>query len=213
MNTLTTFFASIIALFSGLLGHSSPSVTIQQPVTKVANITEVSTSTIIKKEANSTSADISNLRVYQNNKYRFLIKHPSTVTVNEIKMQDSSDIVFYLELKHKGGTFDSTSNILIKKNKNNSELKKYVLGIYSDQCAHSQDSPEGEPCLTPPELIDFHFNNVQGFREKFSETNYGDYYFTQKSSSTLIYIYQESSVQPYDEKIFKEIISTIEFIQ
>lgn len=40
MNTLATFFASILALFSGLLGHTSPPTTAQQPVSNVTTISE-----------------------------------------------------------------------------------------------------------------------------------------------------------------------------
>lgn len=171
MNTLIAFFGSIITLFSGLLGHT-PTLTIQQPATSI----------VAKAPASqfSTSDESSTWKLYQNEKYRFKLKYPSVVTAKEIKMQDSSNIVFYLELKHTGASFDSTANVLIKKNGENKELKKYILDTYSNQCASSQTSPEGEPCLTLPELIGVQFNNVQGFREKFSETQYGDYYFMSK---------------------------------
>ncbi len=44
MNTLATFFASIIALFSGLVGHTFPPTTIQQPRGEVTQIIEKASS-------------------------------------------------------------------------------------------------------------------------------------------------------------------------
>ncbi len=55
MNTLATFFASIIALFSGLLGHTSPPTIEQQPVSNVATISETASSTISQNNTNSAS--------------------------------------------------------------------------------------------------------------------------------------------------------------
>ncbi len=55
MNTLATFFASIIALFSGLLGHSSPLTTIQQPLGEVTQVIEATSSTIGQNSLTSSS--------------------------------------------------------------------------------------------------------------------------------------------------------------
>jgi hypothetical protein len=71
MNTLATFFASIIALFSGLLGHTSPATTAQQPVINVATISETASeasSTYTKKESVPVSTS-SNFTNYKNDNY------------------------------------------------------------------------------------------------------------------------------------------------
>lgn len=58
MNTLATFFASIIALFSGLLGHVSPLTILSQPVNEVTQIIKTSSSTIIHENIAATSTEI-----------------------------------------------------------------------------------------------------------------------------------------------------------
>lgn len=58
MNTLTTFFASIIALFSGLLGHNPPPVATPQVTSEITQVVETSSSTIINENAVTTSTNV-----------------------------------------------------------------------------------------------------------------------------------------------------------
>ena len=80
MNTLATFFASIIALFSGLLGHTPPPAIIQQPVNVVSQINEIATpanvitasstnSTYVNRENVSLVSSSSNFTNYKNYNY------------------------------------------------------------------------------------------------------------------------------------------------
>ncbi len=76
MNTLATFFASIIALFSGLLGHASPPTTTQQPVNVVSKIngtasssmSQNSKSSVIVRLVKASSSNVSPLNFETSNK-------------------------------------------------------------------------------------------------------------------------------------------------
>lgn len=99
MTTIATLFASIIALFSGLLGHPVVTTKVPQPsvaTTSVLQVTSTSSSQILLPErASSTivNSSSSKLLTYQNKKYGLEFKYPPSLTDVGMGSNEGEEVV------------------------------------------------------------------------------------------------------------------------
>jgi hypothetical protein len=100
MNTIATFFASIIALFSGLLGHTSPPTVIQQPVSNIVAISATtSTQQSLKIDENnvstSSSSQSNEALIWSDEKNKYTSSN-GTIYINGVQIKDADQKSFQI---------------------------------------------------------------------------------------------------------------------